>query len=64
MLKGLYLLNTEAFDLIYGPAEREAIARSVEMVGPQQTSASIHDNLALLKDVEVIFSGWGMAPVD
>ncbi len=61
-LKGLYVLDADAFGLIYPPAIREAIGRHVEMVAGPQTRQSLPENLALLEEVQVIFSGWG-API-
>ena len=40
MLRALYLLNTDAYNKIYGAPEREAIASLVEIVAPQQTAES------------------------
>ncbi len=64
MLKGLFLLKTDAYDRIYGEPEREAIAELVNIVAPQQSADTIKANLGLLSDVDVIFSGWGMAKLD
>ena len=61
-LRGLYILDKEPFDLIYGPDERRDIAALVDVIAPAQTKQSILADLSLLADVEVIFSGWG-APV-
>jgi phosphoglycerate dehydrogenase-like enzyme len=58
-LKGLYSLDTETFDLVYGPELRERIARHVTMIAPPLTGEALMREPALLKDVEVIFSGWG-----
>lgn len=58
-LKGLYLLDGPSLELIYGQEEQRAIAEWVEMMGPPQTKDTIRANLRLLRDVEVIFSGWG-----
>jgi phosphoglycerate dehydrogenase-like enzyme len=63
-LRGLYILNEDAHRLIYGPSERGAIEQYVEMVGPPQTRLSIAENKGMLKDVEVIFSGWGAPTFD
>jgi phosphoglycerate dehydrogenase-like enzyme len=63
-LRGLYILDEDAFDLIYGPQERAEIAQQVRFVAPLQTRDSIARRMELLKDVEVIFSGWGMPRVD
>lgn len=64
MLSGLYILDADAFDLVYSESERATIARHVRMVAGPQTAASIHASPGLLTDVEVIFSGWGMPRVD
>ena len=57
-LKGLYILDEEIFDLVYGPEHRAAIARHVDMIASPQTRNSITQNPGLLDDVELIFSGW------
>ena len=64
MLKGLYLLNANAYDTIYGPTERAQIKELVEMCALPQTAESVTANPAVLANVEVIFSGWGMAKLD
>jgi len=58
-LKGLYSLDTEIFDLVYGPEQREWIARHVTMIAPPMTGESLMRDRDLLNEVEVIFSGWG-----
>lgn len=58
-LRGLYILDTEIFDLVYGPEQREQIARHVTMIAPPMTGELLMRNPDLLKEVEVIFSGWG-----
>jgi phosphoglycerate dehydrogenase-like enzyme len=58
-LKGLYSLDTEIFDLVYGPEQRDRIARHVTMIAPPLNGAALTQRPDLLKDVEVIFSGWG-----
>jgi phosphoglycerate dehydrogenase-like enzyme len=63
-LKALYLLNEGAFDQIYGPDERRDIAELVDLVAPPQTARTVAENPAVLADVEVILSGWGMIPMD
>ena len=61
-LKSLYILDPQAYDWIYGPTERAAIARLVDFIAPPQTADILNDNPDLLYDVDAIFSGWG-APV-
>ncbi|MGC9521957.1 MAG: hydroxyacid dehydrogenase [Anaerolineae bacterium] len=64
MLKALYLLDTEAYDRIYGEPERRAIAELVTLVAPPQTAESVREHPEVLAEVEAIFSGWGMLPLD
>ena len=58
-MKGLYVLDQNSFDLLYGPAERDAIAERVEIYGPLQTAEMLKENPAILQEAEAIFSGWG-----
>jgi phosphoglycerate dehydrogenase-like enzyme len=61
---GLFLLGTGAYDMIYGPQERDEIAALVDIVAPQQTPASTAEDPSPLQEAELIFSGWGMARMD
>ena len=61
-LKSLYILSPQAYEWIYGPTERAAIAQLVDFIAPPQTAAILEDNPDLLHEVDAIFSGWG-APV-
>lgn len=63
-LKALYIIAPQWFEPVYSPADRAALDREVEWVAPPQSSESIRANLSLLRDVEVIFAGWGMAVTD
>lgn len=60
--KGIFILDAASLDVIYGPRERAELERLAEITGPAQTPQSIRNNLSLLADAEVIFTGWG-APV-
>jgi len=60
-MKAIYLLGQDSLDKIYGPAQQAAIAKEVEFLVPPQTAESILADPACLRDVEAIFSGWGMA---
>jgi phosphoglycerate dehydrogenase-like enzyme len=62
MTKGLFILDTHSFELIYGEKLHAEIASRVDLVAGLQTKESIKARPELLADVEVIFSGWG-APV-
>ncbi|HEX8339424.1 MAG TPA: hydroxyacid dehydrogenase [Tepidisphaeraceae bacterium] len=63
-MRGLYLLCSESYDLVYGRAERERIAQLVDVCAAPQTAESVQKNPAVLADAEIIFSGWGMPLVD
>ena len=58
-LRGVYSIDTEIFDLVYGPEQRERISQHVTMIAPPLTGESLMRNRDLLNEVEVIFSGWG-----
>lgn len=64
MLNALFLLNTDAYDKIYGEPERAAIAAMVDIVAPPQTAESVRAHPEVLGEVEALFSGWGMPPLD
>lgn len=62
--KGIYLLETQSFPLIYGQPEQQAIARQVEIIAQPQTRESIQRDPSPLREAEVIFSGWGAPRMD
>jgi phosphoglycerate dehydrogenase-like enzyme len=63
-LKGLYILDREAFERIYGTEEQRDIDGLVDILAPPQAGESIQNDLTPLADVEVIFSGWGAPLMD
>lgn len=62
MLKALYILRPDRYELIYGPEERAEIDTLVDVYAPAQSADSVKANPGILADAEVILSGWG-APV-
>ena len=64
MLKGVYVLDTEAYHKIYGSAERNEIKQLVHIYAPQQTKESFAANRTILAEADVVFSGWGMPVMD
>lgn len=64
MLKGLYVLNPDAYDLIYGESERARIAGLVDIYAPVQSADAIMKQPAILAQADVIFSGWGMVKLN
>lgn len=64
MYKGLFLLNLDAYNQIYGPIQRAAIAQLVDLYAPPQTAQSVAADPTILHDAELILSGWGMPRMD
>ncbi len=64
MLKGLYILSSDSYALIYGEPEQRDIAARVQLLAPPQTPEKAAAQPALLREVEVIFSGWGAPRLD
>lgn len=64
MLKGLYVLDTKAFEGIYPPSVRSQIESRVEMHPLNLTRETIRDNYDLLEEADLIFSGWGGVAMD
>lgn len=60
--KAMFIMDPASKDLIYGPEEQRKIAELADFEFPSQSRDSIRENLHLLENVEVIFSGWG-API-
>lgn len=58
-LRGAYVLESNAFDLIYGPDEQRDIAQRVDLKHPPMSAKDLRANPQALRDVQVIFSGWG-----
>jgi phosphoglycerate dehydrogenase-like enzyme len=65
-MKAVYLLDDNRYDLIYGQAERDEIAKLLDITLPQMSRARILKDppAAALNDVEAIVSGWGMPKMD
>lgn len=64
-MKAIYILNQDSYNVIYGPEERADIRRLVQLTIPEQIDPQeAKDNAAVLKDVDIIFSGWGAPKLD
>lgn len=59
--KGLFVLDTWAYENIYGDELGTAIASRLDLVSPPVTAAQLASGRDLLQSVEVIMSGWGMS---
>jgi phosphoglycerate dehydrogenase-like enzyme len=62
--KALYVLSEDSAELIYGPDERRAIADLVDVISDPLTQESIADDPRVLRDVEILLTGWGAPVVD
>src|SRR5581483_4267599 len=62
--KALFVMDARSVDLIYGPEERAELEHLADFYAPAQTRESIREQLDLLADAEVIFSGWGAPMMD
>ncbi len=60
--KGLIVLDKNAYDLIYGPENRDEIAHRVNLLAEPISREELVERPDLMSQVEVIFSGWG-API-
>lgn len=63
-LHALYVLDERAQSLVYGPAQRAAIAEMVDVTAEPVTAHELARRPELLCDVEVLLSGWGAPRMD
>lgn len=59
MKKGLFVMEEKFIDLVYSQDVQQEIKKSLELVKPPLTAQEVLANPSILKDVEVLFSGWG-----
>lgn len=59
MVKGLYIMSDQSFDLVYPKGIRADIEQLVDIYAPPLTSQTLKEDYSILHDAEVIFSGWG-----
>lgn len=64
MVKALYIMNKESFGEVYPSNIKNEIEKLADVYIIPQTRESINQNLSLLQDAEVIFSGWGGPKLD
>ena len=63
-IKGMFILRPDAYTEVYGPEERAIIAELIDVVAPPQTAEEILAHPEILREVEVILSGWGAPLMD
>lgn len=64
MLKGLFIMNQEPFDLVYPNKVRQEIESLADIYSPPLSNHELQKDLSILHDTEVIFSGWGGPKLD
>jgi len=62
--KGLYLMEEQTLDTVYGPEEQADLTRLIEIEGPAWGQSAIANNLSLLRDAEIIMASWGVPVMD
>ena len=62
--KGLFVEDAECFNMVYGPDERDQIRGLIDIYAPDQTPESVKSNPSVLRDAELIMSGWGAPQLD
>ncbi len=59
MKKSAFILGKGNFERIYGGSNFDSISRITDVVGKPMTCEEAFANAELLRDVELVFSGWG-----
>jgi phosphoglycerate dehydrogenase-like enzyme len=62
--KGLFVLDPYWFDAIYAPDDRALLRQWVDFPDRAYSPKEIRENLGLLGDVELLFSGWEGGALD
>src|SRR5262245_17844606 len=63
MLRGIFILRADAFFGIYGHI-RDEILRLVKIDLAPQTAGSVNQNPEILRDIALLFTGWGGPRLD
>jgi phosphoglycerate dehydrogenase-like enzyme len=64
MIKGLYIMNSASFELVYPKAVRKEIESLSNIYKQPLTNQQLQQDLSVLHEAEVIFSGWGGPKLD
>lgn len=60
----MLVMRSDSLDRVYAPPERQQIENLVNLVAPPQTAQSLAARPELMRDVEVMLSGWGAPMLD
>jgi len=61
---GLFILGKSAFDAVYAPRAYSEIQARVDVLAPPLTPAAALTQPGLLREMDLLFSGWGAPKVD
>jgi phosphoglycerate dehydrogenase-like enzyme len=64
MHQGLIILDSQAFERIYGQEHLEAISSRIRLLGKPMSGSEARQRPDLLAQADVIFSGWGAPKMD
>lgn len=64
MVKGIYVMNQAPFELVYPETVRKEMEQLADIYRPPMTNKQLQQDLSVLSEVEVIFSGWGGPKLD
>lgn len=64
MQKALYIMSEDIFNLVYGDNERIEIEALVDVYAPRLDSASLNDNLDIIRQMEIMVTSWGAPVID
>jgi len=62
--KGLYLMDEQNLDAVYGPEEQADLARLIDIEAPAWGQSAVSNNPSILRDVEIIMASWGVSVMD
>ena len=62
--KAMYLMDATHFNHVYGPKEQAELNELVDISTSLQTRESLRQDCSVLRDIELIFSGWGGVRLD
>lgn len=64
MVKGLFIMDQAPFEFVYPESVRKEMLKIADIYTVPMTNLQVRQDLSVLKDAEVIFSGWGGPKLD
>ncbi|GAB3056073.1 hydroxyacid dehydrogenase [Virgibacillus ainsalahensis] len=63
-MKGLFIMETSMFDMVYPEKVRKEIETLADIYAPPMRADEVMEDSSILKDVDVLFSSWGGPKID